>query len=306
MPRHEIVVCTENNHYMAWQSMLFHPSCVRLLGQAPIFMVHTTDQPLLPGFERIRAAGGRLQMAPNYREINGVSYPPRNTSGTLRHVQTDADYIVLCDPDMVFLQPWPWTELTLKEHQISFDLVGDMDPDRAVYQPSLDDVCRRAGVDPQRLRNPLFNGGVPHVIPIRQQQPLSELWLEMMELFPNVPPVPITDGGTPSRGSQLGKKQEWLCSMWALIIAAERLNLEPVLTRHCISTLFGGRPLPPLTTAGPWMIHYCYDEDGFRKRGYNTAVAAERDVWTVAPDDGTVCGNIRAQLLQAREFYGLF
>jgi len=36
----EIVVSTENNPYMVWQAMLFHASCMRHVGQAPIVMVH--------------------------------------------------------------------------------------------------------------------------------------------------------------------------------------------------------------------------------------------------------------------------
>ena len=302
---HEIVVSTENNPYQVWQAMLFHASCVRHLGQVPIVMVHTDGQPLLAGFNRIRDAGGHIQTAPDYRRVNGVNYPPRNTAATLRHVQTDAEYIVLCDADMVFLQPLPWHELTLGEHQISFEFVGYIDPDIPKYQPTLDDVCRQAGVDPQRLRDPQTNGGVPHVIPTRHQQTLSELWLELMELFPSIPPCPPDDPGARPRECHIGPQKDWLCTMWALILATRRLNLEPVLTRLCISTQDGSRPLPTINEAGPRMIHYCYADQGFDKHSYDTPETAERDVWNVPEDDGSVCGNIRRQLRQACDFYGL-
>ncbi len=302
---HEIVVSTENNPYQVWQAMLFHASCVRYLGQVPIVVVHTDGQPLLPGFNRIRDAGGHIQTAPNYRQLNGVNYPPRNTAATLRHVQTDAEYIVLCDPDMVFLQPLLWHELNLAEHQISFEFVGYMDPDISKYQPTLDDVCRRAGVDPELLRNPQTNGGVPHVIPTRHQRTLSDLWLELMELFPSISPCPPNEPGARPRECHIGPQKDWLCTMWALIMAARRLNLKPVLTQMCITTQNGGQPLPPVNAAGPRMIHYCYQDRSFDKHLFDTPEAAECGVWNVPGDDGSVCGNIRGQLRQACEFYGL-
>src|SRR5438132_770018 len=96
-PCFQVVVSAENNTYLVWQAMLFHYSCLRYLGHAPIIVVHTDGEPLLPGFACITAAGGVVQTAPNYRRVGGVNYPPRNTAGTLRHVQTDAEYLVLCD-----------------------------------------------------------------------------------------------------------------------------------------------------------------------------------------------------------------
>jgi hypothetical protein len=103
--------------------------------------------------------GGIVQVAPTYRDVHGINDPPRNTAGSLRHVETDADYIVLCDPDMIVLQSFPLDDLTLGSRQVSFDFVGYLAPDAAVCQPTLDLVCRSAGIDPLRLRNPVVNGG---------------------------------------------------------------------------------------------------------------------------------------------------
>ncbi|MBS0203018.1 MAG: hypothetical protein JSS49_08990 [Planctomycetes bacterium] len=305
MPQHEIVVSTENNDYLVWQAMLFHASCVRHLGQVPIIMVHTDDQSLLPGFNRIREAGGRLQTAPDYRRIRGVNYPPRNTAATLRHVQTDAEYIVLCDPDMVFLQSLPWQDLKLTDHQVTFDYVGYLDPNIASYQPTVDDVCRRAGTDPARLRNPNVNGGVPHVIPTRHQRGLSDLWLEFIDLFPNSPPCSPDDPGARPRECHIGPQKDWLSTMWSLIMAADQLGLDAVLTRLCVSTGQGELPLPEVTPGGPCLIHYCYHSRGFNKHEFDTPDAADRDVWHVPPGDGSICGNVRQQLRDACEFYGL-
>lgn len=292
MPRHEIVISTENNHYMVWQAMLFHFSCVKHLGRPPIVMVHKQDEPLLPGFERIRATGGMVQVAPSYRELNGVSYPPRNTAGSLRHVETDADYIVLCDPDMLFLQPLPLKELTLTERQISFDFCGYLQPDSTVYQPTLDKVCRAAGLNPVQLRQPVVDGGVPHVIPTRWQRPLSETWFELMELFPSIQ----------SEGHAKPYK-DWLATMWALVMATHRLKLEPVMTRLCVTNCYEDQPLPPLDAAGPKVLHYCYGGPGFDKRRFNQLSDADESVWKVPTDDGSIAGTIRRQLREAREFF---
>lgn len=294
MPRHEIVVSTENNHYMVWQAMLFHFSCVTHLGRPPIVMVHKGDEPLLPGFVRIRAAGGNVQVAPSYRNLNGSSYPPRNTAGSLKHVETDADYILLCDPDMLFLQPLPFDELTLSNQQISFDFCGYLQPDSAVYQPTLDNVCRRAGLDPARLRQPVVDGGVPHIIPACWQRPLSETWFELMELFPT---TGREEGGEP--------RKDWLATMWALVMAMHRLKLEPVMTRLCVTNCYEDRPLPPPDDGGPKVLHYCYGGPGFDKRKFDKPSDADELVWQVLEKDGSIAGAIRQQLRDAREFYGI-
>lgn len=294
MPRHEIVVCTENTHYLVWQTMLFHYSCVTHLGCPPIVVVHQQGEPLLPGFERIRATGGRLQLAPNYRNSHGIYYPPRNTAGSLKHVETDAEYIVLCDSDMLFLQPLPFDELTLSNRQISFDFVGYLQPDAPEHQPTLDNVCRQAGLDLRRLRQPVVDGGVPHVIPTRWQGPLSESWLELMELFPTI--------GTQESGES---QKTWLTAMWALVMAMHRLKLKPVTTKLCISNHLEDHPLPPLGAAGPKVLHYCYGGPGFNKRTFASPEAADTQVWNVPEDDGSIAGAIRRQLRDARKFYGI-
>lgn len=305
MPRYDIVVSAENNAYMVWQAMLFHASCVRHMDQTPIIVVHTDSPEVLPGFERIRKTGGRVQTAPDYRRFGGVNYPPRNTAASLKHVQSDADFIVLCDPDMVFLRPLPLKELNLADRQVSFDFVGYLNGDLDEHQPALDEVCHRAGIDPMKMSNPQTNGGVPHVIPSCHSQSLSNLWLDLIEMFPSIPPCSPEDTGARPRECHIGPQKGWLTTMWALVMAAERLKLQPVLTRWCISNSKGGRPLPIGDSSGPCMIHYCYRDEGFHKHEYDTREAAERDVWNQPPDDGSVCGNVRAQLRQACEFFGL-
>lgn len=295
MRRYEVVVSTENNHYMVWQAMLFHYSCLTHLGQPPIVMVHNDGGPLLPGFERIRETGGIIQTAPSYRRLDGVFYPPRNTAGSLRHVQTNADHILLCDPDMIFLQPFQADDLITTDRHLSFDFVGYLDPDHAVYQPALDQVCRRIGFSPEKLRQPVVDGGVPHVIPTACQKRLSDEWFDLMGFFPDI--APASPGDIP--------RKDWLVTMWALVMAMHRLDLQPVMTRFCVTNCHSDLPMSPLDAAGPKILHYCYGGSGFDKRQFQSAAGADEAVWNVPPDDGTISGTIRRQLREARQFYGL-
>src|SRR5690349_4623801 len=116
-----------------WQAMLFHFSCVKHLGQPPVIVVHHDGEPLLGGFELIANRGGRIQAAPNYRVHQGVSYPPRNTAGSLRDVETEAEFIFLCDPDMLFLRSVDLQEYTPSEREVSFDEVPYLIPARAEF-----------------------------------------------------------------------------------------------------------------------------------------------------------------------------
>lgn len=293
MPRHEIVVSAENNHYLAWQAMLFHFSCLKHLGQPPIVMVHKLDEPLLPDFDRIRETGGQVQTAPNYRDLDGVSYAARNTAASLRHVETDADYIVLCDPDMIFLQPLPLDKLRLSSRQISFDFCGYLNPDATVYQPTLDNVCRQVRLDPAKLRQPVVDGGVPHVIPSVWKKRLSDTWLELIEEFPTI----TGEAGVPQK--------DWLATMWALVMATHRLGLQPVMTEFCATNCAGDQRLPRLGKDQPKLLHYCYGSDGFNKRLFTTATDAENVVWNLPRDDGSIAGAIRRELREAGQFYGL-
>lgn len=305
MPRFDFVVSAENNNYMVWQSMLFHYSCIRHMGQAPIVVVHKGFEPLLPGFRRIIQTGGMVQTAPDYNRVGGVNYPPRNTSASLRFVESTADYLILCDPDMVFLRSIPLEEYALSDRQISFDQLYYLDPDRATSALALDETCRLAGVPPERLRTCPIDGGVPHVVPSVLREQLSAEWLACIEMFPTIQPWPKEVAGALSRGCHIGPQKDWLATMWAVILAVHRLNLEPVMTQWCISNYEGGKELESVAVSGQSMIHYCYRDSGFDKTSFDSEEAAEKQVWQVPPDDGTVSGAVRRQLHEARAFFSL-
>lgn len=299
--RYQYVVSVENRPYMVWQAMLFHFSCLKHQRQPPHFVVHKRDEPLLPGFEHIVRTGGTIQTAPNFSDVDQVHYPPRNEAAALQLVESTADYIVLCEADMVFLQPLPLADLPLSPRHVSFDAVPYLEPHREEYQPALDEVCRRADVDPQLLHTRPINGGVPHIIPTSVHKELSAQWLYGIELFAKYSLEPPAPGKVPPAKPEI----HWVAMMWAIVLAVHRMKLNPLMTRFCLLNREGQHPLPAQSPAGPKIIHYCYGDDGFNKRDFTDLHGAMHRVWNVLPDDGTINGAIRGQLHEAREFYRL-
>jgi hypothetical protein len=140
----DIVVSAENNPYVEWQAMLFHFSCLRRLGRAPIVVVHG-DGALLEGYRLIAATGGRIQREPSFRG-DGGNYAPRNSAGTLARVETTAERIALCDPDMIFLRDEPFRTGT----EIAVERSTYLRVNRENRGP-LTLACERAGVPLEML-----------------------------------------------------------------------------------------------------------------------------------------------------------
>ena len=116
----------------------------------------------MDGFKRIEERGGILQFAPTLRHVDGIEYPPRNTAAALQSVQSKADFIILCDADMVFLRPLPLADLAMTPTTVSFDRLTYLDPQRPEHAPDIALACESGGVDPNILCQPVINGGVPH------------------------------------------------------------------------------------------------------------------------------------------------
>jgi len=298
-PRYEIVVSAENNPYVAWQAMLFHYSCLKHTGHAPLVVVHgDTTERLVAGLQRLERHGGRIQRVPNFRLHRGFDYAPRNTPGTLRCVESDADYLVLCDPDMIFFGPGRFERHRLAEDQITLDRVPYMAVNGET-RSYLSAACKRAGVSLKRLAREQLGGGVPHIVPISLQPALSREWFRSLDFF-----FPV---GTASRVRTLtGQPQiSWLAGMWALIFAIHRLGLRPVKTQFALSNFDGALTrLPPLD-GNPFLIHYCYGDSVFNKREFYGASGACANVWNVRASDESVSGRICREVAAATEFYGL-
>jgi hypothetical protein len=140
------------------------------------------------------------------------------------------------------------------------------------------------------------------MIPRVLQQSASQDWFDAMELFPTFDLGPEFE-----RPKELRRvpHQYWTTTMWALVLTVHRLRLDPVLTRHCILNYYGSAPLPQNGSDGPAMLHYCYSNEGFDKRLYFDATAAQSTVWNLPPNDGTISGAIRGQLREARDYFNI-
>ena len=295
-PSFEIVVSAENHSYNGWQALLWHHVALVWLGRAPLVVVHGEEPDLAEPYRDLIAHGGRVQRAPNYRTVNGVSYAARNTAATLLHVQTDADYLVICDPDILIAGPWPLEQYALSPNPASLDSVAYLvidDEARTWLAPA----CRRAGLPLGKIRRFRAAGGVPHIVPRGLQHELGAAWLRLHDTF-----HPL-DGPNPEQdASQL----PWLslASMWSFLMALHQLGIEPVVTRFCMTNYQGA--LDPREDGFPDrpLLHYCYGDATFDKRSYEADRGGRGSVWNVRAPAGTINGLIASALRAAGEFYG--
>ena len=272
--RQHIVVSAENNPYLAWQCKLFHYSCISRLEQTPLFVVHERDRDWWPEFKEIVNSGGKVRAAPAYRTTKGGdNYPPRNTAGTLLQAASMGynrdDFIVLCDPDMIFVRKPAFLKRLAAEHYSYLD-----------FRPEVREAARRLCISDVLLkkRSSEVSCGVPYVVPVAQARELGEAWLEAIDSF-TYGPLEI--------------------SMYSFGLAVIKLGLKLVPTGHVITNY---RALNPVKSAD--IIHYCYGDDVWNKRHYYSTRMSLK-VWypSAKTRSGTVLGEITSQLREAREFY---
>lgn len=274
-PEHRIVVSAENNPYIAWQTKLFHFSCLSRLQQAPLIIVHELGlRELHPDFEEIARAGGCVRRAPSYRLTGkGYQYPPKNSAGTLLHAaelcSSQEEFIVLCDPDMIFVRRPEFPRA------LSGDYYSYINYEHDFVEKAIDAIgISSSALDLQKEE---LRCGVPHVIPLTQARQFAEMWLQAIDLFP---------------------PHNWENSMYAFGLVAVKLGLRVGLTRLMESNYWPN--IPPTAT----MIHYCYGDETWSKRHYFTEEQAP-SVWEAqveAPRE-TILGEILSQIQEARNFY---
>jgi hypothetical protein len=273
--RHLIVVSAENNPYMAWQSKLFHFSCLSRLKQVPVIVAHETSSPALHrDFQEIIEAGGCVLRAESYKlSSQGDSYPPRNTPGTLLRATEEFgngyEFMVLCDPDMIFTRPLKFPET------LSGDFCSYINFDRDFVEPARSALdISRVAVDEQKEA---LRCGIPYVIPVSVAPTLAETWLEAIDAF------------TP---------RKWEDVMYAFGLAAVKLGLQVELTHAAQSNYW------PDALLQMDVVHYCYGDATWSKRHYFRAEQA-RGVWQPAAEApvGTVLGEILKQIREAEKFY---
>lgn len=271
--RQHIVVSAENNPYLAWQCKLFHYSCVTRVKQTPLFVVHERDRDWQPDFKEIVKTGGRVRSAPTYRSVRARAYSPRNTAGTLLQAAMIGyhpnDFIVLCDPDMIFVRKPAFLKRLAAEHYSYLDA-----------RPEVRQAAHKLGISDGLLkrRSKELSCGVPYVIPVAQARELAEAWLKAIDSFT---PGPLE------------------ISMYSFGLAVIKLGLKLDLTRLVITN---HQAFDSVNSAN--IIHYCYGNDVWNKRRYFSGRMASK-VWHPTADtrSGTVVGEIVSQIREARDFY---
>src|SRR5687768_12288644 len=177
--KHQIVVSAENNAYTAWQCKLFYFSCVTRLKQQPIIIVHDAGDEWHPDFHELAKAGCTLHRAPNYRHHGkGDDYAPRNTAGTLIHAAelcAENEFIVLCDPDMIFKGAVQFPEV------LSGDFVSYINYDKDFIPAAMNNVGIKRGLTPVEKES--LRCGVPYMIPTREAREIGSAWLAAVDAF---------------------------------------------------------------------------------------------------------------------------
>ena len=274
-PRHQIVVSAENSPYIGWQCKLFYFSCVTRLDHQPIVIVHDWGEDWHPDFYDLAKAGCSVYSAPNYRfDAAGNDYACRNHPGSLlcaAELLTGQDlFIVLCDPDMIFVRGVEFPKAFAGE----FSSILDYDRDFiSAVLPKLG--ITRAALD---MRKRSLCVSVPYVIPSQRAQEFGETWLTAIEAF---------------------EPRRWEDVMYAFGLTAVKLDLEPEVT-HLVDHNYW----PEAAVRGE-MIHYAYGDQRWNKRDYRTN-ETQASVWN-PPDEyppETILGELTNQIRAAREFYG--
>jgi len=283
----EVVISVENNMYCAWQSLLAHYSCEKNLKITPLIVIHGEPHiPLHRHFLTLLSNGGRVQRVLNYRSVGTSDYVPRNTAATLLNVQTDAPYVMLCDPDFLFLNPIPRDVLPKSDNEITFDYMSFMQLNTNSEQ-DLIEPARKAGVDLAQLAISGVGGAVPHIVPTPLAKKLGADWLKCIEFFAT------------SKDPIL-----WVASMWALVFSVQRLGLEHSITKLAITDAGHKKMVDIDGYDAPKILHFAYGDEYFSKRDYcYSDVSLTSSVWDVSAPQGTVSHFVGGYLKEVKQSY---
>lgn len=268
---YRIVISAENNHYLGWQTKLLYFSCVSRLKHQPVIIVHGLKGQILPDFCSIASAGGKVIRAPGFRQTkHGDDYPPRNTAATLLIAANNChkadEFIVLCDPDMIFVRAPAFPR----------ELSGEFYPYLDYTRPDIKTAAEILNIDsdlPDSLRV-----GVPYVIPVSIAADLAQYWLQAIDAL--MPP------------------RDWTHVMYGFGLAAAKLGMRVTPTSF---TCFNSDHKTQLSGD---VIHYCYGDAIWNKRNYIDSGPAHH-VWENLVDvqSGSVLEEIMGQLEEGKSFY---
>lgn len=292
MGKHQIVVSAENNPYMGWQCKLFYFSCVTRLNQRPIIIVHETGKDWHPDFYDLAKAGCAVHSAPNYRTAScGDDLPGRNCPGSLIKAAEDCDgrdeFIVLCDPDMIFLRATDFLECLSAE----FSSFMDYDRDH-VEHARLRFGIQRDELDAKKQK---LTVAVPYVVPTALASEFGREWVQAIDAFPSRAWENEQRLKRPAGSPIYGRRH---VTMYAFGLAVVKLGLDVQVT-HLIDHNYW-----PNEPARAPMIHYAYGDECWDKRNYFTDERAS-EVWEpqAKAAEGTILSEVLSQLRQARDFY---
>lgn len=292
MGKHQIVVSAENNPYMGWQCKLFYFSCVTRLNQQPLIIVHETEQDWHPDFYDLVRAGCAVQSAPNYRTSrSGDDLPGRNCPGSLLKAAGICDerdeFIVLCDPDMIFVHATNFLNC------LSAEFSSFMDYDR----DHVEEARVRLGIQRDELdaKKEELKAAVPYVIPKALAPEFGRTWLQAIDAFPSRAWEKERRFNRPP-GSPVYERRHVI--MYAFGLTVVKLGLDIEITHLTDHNYWPNEPV-----RSP-MIHYAYGDDRWNKRNYFTDGQAS-DVWNpqLEAAEGTILSELLSQLGQAREFF---
>jgi hypothetical protein len=269
----QVVVSSENTHYMAWQTQLFCFSTLSRLGQHPIVIVHDSGRPLRAEFVALQRHGCHVMEAPSYRAHPAGDYPARNEVGSLLTLASmtnlGSEHILFCEPDMLFTQS-PAYRAVMSGEYYGYMSYAEERVVRAAAKCGLDQL-----VDGLNATRKI---GVPYLIPVRLLRRLASRWIEILDSFDEV---------------------KWIDIMYAFGLALECEGVTAELTRIVNHNY---QPTNLLTGS---VIHYCYGDHMWTKRAF----FEERNPFEI-PDEllpigeaGTILAEMMNQLREARAFF---
>jgi len=274
--KHRIVVSAENSAYMAWQCKLLHHSCVTRLRHQPIFIVHAKGDTWDPGFDVLARAGAVVRRAPSY--LCEKRMTTRNIIGTVLEAAptlSAGEFMVLCDPDMIFARP----------ADFPCQLAGNFHDYVDYNQEHVALAAQQFGVSYETVfqKGDQIRCGPPYVIPAVHAARLGKMWLDALDCF-----------------SIAGRPWEsvWLDVMYAFGLAIAKLGWN--VASIDVVDLDESRETPLQRP----IVHYCLGYAGWDKRWFRSAEKAA-EVWdsTIEAPEGTVAQELFSQIVEAREFY---
>ncbi len=264
-----IVVSTENTQYLAWQTQLLCVSALSRLNQRPMVVVHRTRKALRAEFNILKELGCHIVEAPSFRRHPKGLYLPRNMPGSMLAAAAspnlNAEYILFCDPDMLFVTPLEYEP----------GITAESCPYLDYEEPQVKVVARKFGIEDMiNQLNLTSRFGYPLIVPRECVGRLGSRWLEVLDSFETL---------------------HWIDAMYAfgLALAIEGLHAK---TTYKVNSNYVQKE--PVTGS---LIHYCHGDAEWNKRFFirKSPLDVPDDLLPTARH-GSILSEIVTQIREAR------